>query len=282
MNKHAYLIIAHNNFEILERQLKMLDSSYNDIYIHIDKKVKSFDFEYFIYLCKHSSVYFTKKRYNVRWGHQTQVLTEMLLFSSAYKNDKYSYYHLLSGVDLPLKSADEIYHYFDNKAKSYLYVSPVTTVYDLQRISRYRLKLKNEKLLNIFNILQDKFKINRVKNVVVKKGYNWCSLTQNAVAMLLKHKNQIFKMTFLSSCADEVYKQTVLCRYLPDEIYYDKDGNTDDLRYVDWSEKKENPKILELSDFDRIINSLKLFARKFDFEKSQILIDKIYDYVMKN
>ena len=51
MDKHAYLIMAHNNFGILEKLLMLLDDQRNDIYIHIDKKVKDFDFHYFSYIC---------------------------------------------------------------------------------------------------------------------------------------------------------------------------------------------------------------------------------------
>ena len=47
MNKHAYLIIAHVDFSILEKTIKLLDDENNDFYIHIDKKVKNFDFEYY-------------------------------------------------------------------------------------------------------------------------------------------------------------------------------------------------------------------------------------------
>ena len=54
MEKHAYLIIAHNNFYILEKLLRLLDDERNDIYIHIDKKVNNFDFDYFGDLCKKS------------------------------------------------------------------------------------------------------------------------------------------------------------------------------------------------------------------------------------
>ncbi len=43
MNKHAYLIMAHNNWNILKLLLKSLDTEYNDFYLHIDSKVKSFD-----------------------------------------------------------------------------------------------------------------------------------------------------------------------------------------------------------------------------------------------
>ena len=38
MKKHAMLIMAHNQFEILEKLLIMLDHERNDIYIHIDRK----------------------------------------------------------------------------------------------------------------------------------------------------------------------------------------------------------------------------------------------------
>lgn len=36
--KHAFLIIAHNEYPILEVLLSMLDDERNDIYLHIDKR----------------------------------------------------------------------------------------------------------------------------------------------------------------------------------------------------------------------------------------------------
>lgn len=36
---HAYLIIAHNEFEVLQKLVGALDDPRNDIYIHFDKKV---------------------------------------------------------------------------------------------------------------------------------------------------------------------------------------------------------------------------------------------------
>lgn len=38
MMKHAFLIIAHNEYPILEVLLSMLDDERNDIYLHIDKR----------------------------------------------------------------------------------------------------------------------------------------------------------------------------------------------------------------------------------------------------
>lgn len=39
MSKHAFLIIAHNEFDILEKTIRLLDDKDNDIYLHIDKKL---------------------------------------------------------------------------------------------------------------------------------------------------------------------------------------------------------------------------------------------------
>ncbi len=40
--KHAYLIIAHHEFELLWHLVNALDDERNAIYIHFDKKVEHF------------------------------------------------------------------------------------------------------------------------------------------------------------------------------------------------------------------------------------------------
>ena len=40
--KHAYLILAHNNYYCLEKLLRLIDDTRNDIYIHADSKAKDF------------------------------------------------------------------------------------------------------------------------------------------------------------------------------------------------------------------------------------------------
>ena len=43
--KHAFLVMTHNNFEILHKTLLLLDSKDNDFYIHVDKKSVGFNQE---------------------------------------------------------------------------------------------------------------------------------------------------------------------------------------------------------------------------------------------
>ena len=107
--KHAYLILAHNEFEVLRRLVSCVDDSRNDIYIHFDKKVTALpDIR-----TRNAGLTVLDRRIDVRWGAPSMIEAEYALFSAAASRGPYQYYHLLSGVDLPLKSQDEIHAFFD-------------------------------------------------------------------------------------------------------------------------------------------------------------------------
>ena len=61
MLKHAYLIMAHNQWAILAKLIRLLDDENNDIYLHIDKKVKSFPKDSIIASVSKSRLFFTKR-----------------------------------------------------------------------------------------------------------------------------------------------------------------------------------------------------------------------------
>ena len=124
MKKHAYLIMAHDNFYILEKLIQLIDYDLNDIYIHIDKKAKNFNFNYFRNLVNKSNIYFVK-RFNVRWGGYSIVEAELELLNKAIKGE-YEYYHIISGVDLPLKSQEYIHKFFNaNRGKEFINIEKI-------------------------------------------------------------------------------------------------------------------------------------------------------------
>lgn len=43
MDKHAYLLMIHENSLVLNRLIRLIDDNWNDIYIHIDKNAKNID-----------------------------------------------------------------------------------------------------------------------------------------------------------------------------------------------------------------------------------------------
>lgn len=106
MEKHAFLIIAHTDWSLLKTLVSLLDYELNDIYIHIDAKVPAKAIPDII--CSKSNLYMLEHRISVAWGDISVVEAEYLLFEIAYNNSHYGYYHLLSGVDLPLKSKEYI------------------------------------------------------------------------------------------------------------------------------------------------------------------------------
>ena len=128
MQKHAYMIIALNEFDLQEILVRLLDDPRNDIYIHIDAKVKDFDFKSFQALTQYSRLRFTPRRISATWGDFSLVNTELLLLQTAVAGEDpaqpYAYYHLISGVDLPIKSNDEIHAFFDqSEGKEFVHFS---------------------------------------------------------------------------------------------------------------------------------------------------------------
>lgn len=98
--RYAYLIMAHTNFNQLKVLISLLDDPRNDIYLHVDKRAKSFNPND---ICTHHSTLIILDRIKVNWGGHSQITCELNLLKAAISNH-YQYYHLVSGVDLPLKT----------------------------------------------------------------------------------------------------------------------------------------------------------------------------------
>lgn len=290
MNKHAYLIIAHNNFYILEKLLLLIDDERNDIFLHIDKKVKGFNFDYFKSLLKFSNLYFVN-RINIGWGSFSMIEAELNLYKSAI-NVNYKYYHLLSGVDLPIKSQNYIHDFFEkNNGIEFL-----TCLKDeftekqniVDRISKYYLFQqfgRSSKFVNIANEIfikiQKLLNINRYNNnFKIYYGSNWASLTHKSVEFLISQEKFIYDNFKYTLCCDEVYKQTTLMKNekIKANLYlkeYNEAHVSYNMRHIDW--KRGGPYIFKLSDYNELMDIYSLLARKFDEKVDKNIVDKIYN-----
>ena len=110
--RHAYLILAHKNFGQLRKLVELLDDPRNDIYIHVDRKAR-FDPDGWDKVCRRSALTFISPRISVNWGGVSIMRAELALLKAATGTGKYDYYHLLSGMDLPIKDQDTIHTFFD-------------------------------------------------------------------------------------------------------------------------------------------------------------------------
>lgn len=298
MNKHAYLVIAHNEFYILERLLKLIDDKRNDIYLHIDKKVKDFDFNYFKNIVKKSNIYFTP-RLNVSWGKDTQIKCELLLLKEATKK-KYDYYHLISGVDLPLKNQDFIHDFFGNCGnKDFVHFCYHHEVNDhiIERVKYHHLFLKNirssnkcklfisQKLHSIFLRIQKLFNYSRIKNN--KDGFyygaNWFSITDELARYVVSKEKFILKAFKNTICADELFLQTIIhdSKFYKNLYMYEDDNYLQIMRFIDWN--RGQPYTFTEEDYNILMKSNMLFARKFSTRDKECkkLVDKIYNSVKK-
>ncbi|MBR5296963.1 MAG: glycosyl transferase [Parabacteroides sp.] len=291
--KHAYLIIAHNDFDILEKTLKLLDDVRNDFYIHIDKKVQNFSFDKFKTLTKFSNIYFIE-RVDARWGDFSLVKIELKLLEASVPRNYY-YYHLLSGVDMPLKSNAEIHSFFDNfQGLEFVhFASDDAAIEKKEWINYYypmRLLGANNnmysrllgKIAKLFLRAQRVTRFRRMenRNLTLAYGSQWFSITHNLAKYVLTQKKWITKHFRFTNCSDELFMQTlILNSTFFDSLYLNKrDGNyLGCMRFIDWT--RGNPYTFQMDDFDSLINSPYLFARKFSSAKDSQIITALYEYV---
>ena len=274
--KHAYLIIAHNEFNVLKELIKAIDYIDNDIYIHFDKKVTDVP----ELTTEYSSLFVIKNRIDVRWGSISQIKSEYRLFETAYAADtKYSYYHLISGVHFPLKPQSEIHSYFNSiNGKSVLSPLPWDTPEIRRKIGQYHFFTYGQHsrikfIRNINNILWrlclrlqgDKWMRNSA--IIAGKYSNWVSISKNDMPLIVKNKKDILKSFKYTWCADELFIPYI---YKKEHISYLEHN----LLYQVF--EKASPKILNSSDYQVIIESKALFARKFN-KTSMQLLKRIHD-----
>jgi hypothetical protein len=280
MGRHAYLIMAHSNFEYLKKLMESLDDPRNDIFVHIDKKAKFTDFDYLKKEIQFSSVY-DIKQLDVKWGAYSGILCEIDLLKAATDTSKYDYYHLLSGSDLVIKSQDEIHHFFDqHKGCEFVafdeqqidanYLDRIKYYYIFQDV--YGRNRKNIFLIGLYALdkvllsIQKLLKINRIKEVDIEfqKGTNWFSITHDFAKHVIQKEKWIYETFQYSLSGDELFLQTILInsRFRVNLCEPKELSKNLNMRLIDWTRGK--PYTWRIEDYDILINSNMFYARKID------------------
>ena len=286
MKKHAYLIMAHTQPELLKKLLKMLDNERNDIYLHIDSKAKDYPLDEIAAVLQKSKCIFTE-RTDVKWGSYSQIHCEMVLLKEAVKTE-HAYYHLLSGMDLPIKSQEQIFAFFE-KYNGLEFVDEDDVAISEAALSRVKythkfygkagsvkdilgaLSVKGQKLLGVD-------KTQKYGNIIFQKGRNWFSITHGLAKLVVEKEDWIQEVFGQSVCGDELFLQTVA----RNSEYAEKICNPNtmpevpDTRYIDWKRgSNNNPYVFRKDDFEELKNALGLFARKFDLNVDKKIVEKL-------
>lgn len=279
--KHAYLIIANNKFEQLQFLIDLIDNELNDIYIMIDKKVKKTP-----KLNTKFSNLILVDRIPIYWGDYSLVEAEIILMRESRYNNNYCYYHIISGVDLPIVDQNTIHNFFEKHPKKiFINYSNKSSNIDLSnrtkkysftscfRPNRFVLFFKIYRKVEKFFLL---FQKERINIEGIKHASNWVTIDNETVELIIKDEKWIKNTLKRGFLVDELFLPLCIIKYdLYDKIYYDiptNDLKTDfqgNLNYINWWDG--SPYIWTDGDIDQLIYARSkghFFSRKFDIEKS--------------
>jgi hypothetical protein len=275
--KQAILITAHKDINKLRELIEFFDDDFY-FYIHIDKKTRASN-EEIEKLKNYKNVKYVSQEYTVNWGSINIVKSTLLLSKEALKNQDVEYIHLISGQDYPVKTPKEIKKILiKNNGTEFLsnfeLPSKKWVNGGMDRIDYFNFydllnaKVKIEGLIIIILMFIQK-KLNffkRSRKYLPPKlygGSGWWTLTHPCLKYVIDYVEnnpyylKRFKYTFAS---DEIFFQTIIMN----SPFAKKVINTD-LRYVDWNSRNGSmPAFLDESDYDKIVDSEYIFARKFD------------------
>lgn len=285
--KHALLITAYTDFDILARLISIYRKSY-DCYIHVDAKMK-LPAKIKKQLLKYDNVTVVQK-YKVNWGSYRHISAILLLMKIAVVKNTYDFYHIISANTLILKSIEEMdYFFLRHRNNNFLEVINFVGTEQEKDIQEwfqyyhypflYNKKGKYSRLWNNFEYyfkkIQKKLGVQRNVNYTYK-GYVYCHLSNDFVKYVIAfNKDNPSYIKNLKYChvGEEFFFQNIIMN----SEFKDTVINNH-LIYDIWSEERGLPAALDMRDYEALKKTTAFFARKVD-KKSEDLVDLLYDLV---
>lgn len=290
--KQAILITAYTNIE----HLISITESFSDrfkLYVHLDKKSKITK-EDILILSKKKDVILVSQKYTINWGGINHLKAILLLLSKALEDTSLEYFHLITGHDYPIQTETAICSFLeDNKGSDFFefvklpYEKWENGGYD--RILYYNLydtvngrngwgKFFVKKLIALQKALNLKRSIPKNFPSELYGGSTYWSLSRQCVEYIFKYMKENpsflkrFKHTF---CSEEIFFQTIIMN-----SKLKSNAINNNKRFIVWEERNGNfPANLDESDFENIKNSDAFFARKFERQVSDSLLEKIKKHI---
>lgn len=299
-NKYIYLILAHKNPQQLFRLVSRLNDNFTHFYIHIDLKS---DFKLFEQLKDIENVTLIEKRVNCIWGDFSTIIAMLNLIESALQKNTLGMCIFLSGCDYPIKSKKQIQTFIDNnmnknfidiidKDKVWFPFNVRTDYYKinfsdkmwdfvtlkgLNRRTLYYFKNGHISFLKLINILLVRRKL-KIK-IDFFGGSQWWAMNIHTLTKLYSfiiiNKKVLFRYFKDSLLPDEFFFQTILNHLKRNDPTIVTEGS---LTYVNITRKDcKLPVTFCKNDLVELLTQpeSKLFARKFEIEVDETILDKI-------
>ncbi len=283
--KQAFLITAYKDADSLLELADMLAAT-GYVYIHVDQKSRTITEEH-IEKLNHIPNCAAIRKYDIKWGGFNHVRALLELVLMAVANQDVSYIHLLTGEDYPLMPVEELDREFADSDRIYMtYIEPenlpetVTVRYRYYNWFQDR-NIKNkalwmlqhmtvqlQKLVGVFR--QGIGEFNRIY-----KGLVYISMPKDAAAYVIEYvagHEDFWDDLYRCQVPEEFFFQTL---FMNSNKWSERVVNRE-LRYMDWSRGDgASPSYLVPDDYETVMESGCVFARKFHPEISKPLRDKI-------
>ena len=293
----AYLISAHTDAPQLARLIKALHAN-AEFFIHIDRKSDIAPFKEAI---SAPNVHFIEKRVDVRWGTLIEVEYQMALIRAAVEYPiHFDHIFFLSGMDYPLWSNEQISKWLEEQGdKEILQGICMNTAFiqgqqrNLYTLRRPLFRLFNNKWNQRLSILSRKllgalgfrkklyFEVNG-NTWNLYKGSAWWCISEELAAYVLKmywdcpEIRRYFQDSFGQA---ETLIQTIAFNspewaprcILSEGEYPGLDALTP-LHYIVYEPVIQ---VMEEKDLPALMQSGRMFARKFQSKKSEEVIEMI-------
>lgn len=283
-----FAILCHKWNENLSLTVNYLSSFHeNTVLIHIDSKCELV--EQFDVLLK-DNVKILSTRFDIKWGNINMVNATLALMLES-KSLQYDYFFLLSGEDIPVSNNAKINDILESSSgKDFIHIQDERNKYidPYQRFTLIYPKLAYKKEKNSFEkiylklsmIIANKNNAGLIylheKCISLYKGTQWFTLKKQTVERILdfnQHNPSYLKIFEFSFCPDEIFFHSLVMSLFDPNRFIDKTKVNDCLRFMDWNNGPDYPKLLTKTEIFGLRDKGYFFARKVqdNFSKAEFM-----------
>lgn len=274
--KIAFVIAAHKYPEQVVRLVRRLSSDRATFVVHVDRRASDEVDEAIRKGTRDLADVHFLERHRCYWAGFGVVAATLDAFDHLLeRNVAFTHAVLLSGQDYPLVPPDAIERLFlDAEGRTFMKCAPLPTPFwtegGLPRIAHWYLVSRRRVRVRV------PWTRRIPGGLTPYGGETWGSFARPMAAYIrefVRHNPRYVRFFKHVLHANELFFQTIMMNSPLAETVVQ-----DDLRYIDWS-VDPGPAVLRTSDFDRMIHSGKLFARKFDPNLDGAVLDRLDAYI---
>ena len=274
--KIAFVIAVHKQPEQAVRLVRRLASDQAVFLLHVDRRASSeVDASIRRGTSDVADVYFLE-RHRCYWAGFGVVEATLGAFDHLLERDvAFTHAVLLSGQDYPLRPPDVIERFFQyEEGRTFMKCEPLPATFwtegGLPRIEHWYLVSRRRVRVRV------PWRRRIPGGLAPYGGETWGAFARPMAEYIREFVQRspgyvrFFKHVLH---ANELFFQTIMMNSQLAETVVQ-----DDLRYIDWS-IDPGPAVLSTGDFERLIDSGKLFARKFDLDFDSVILDRLDTHI---